>query len=212
MEIITLQVTHKFIIIDAPCPVKSWPLNIFWFFFLKNKGRFLILVNKFNIPPNARLFLLSYLKTFMIINCVRTNGHSCNSKFICLIVNLALSSRFPYKLVLCWNLPSWSRFLCVSLLLLASFGNMRIHNSLLPFMIFLIILSMVHLSYCRQLSHASPATYQESEQQSKSKSSLQFKQRFVAVSRLVELEGRKVKPEYDVSHQVVPCGPNPLHN
>lgn len=148
---------------------------------------------------------------------VRTNGYSCHSICTCLIVNLA---HLLYQMVLDslinwtwnWKLPNWSHFLSFSLLLLASFENMRIHNPLLPFMIFLIILSMVHLSCCRQLSRASTATYQESEQQSKTKSSLQFKQRFVAVSRFVELEGRKVKPEYDVSHQVVPCGPNPLHN
>lgn len=89
-----------------------------------------------------------------------------------------------------------------SFLLLASFENMRIHNSLLPFLILLTLLSMVHLSYGRNLNIDTTTT----------ESFLQSTRRFVAVSRFVEFEGRKVKSEYDVSHRVVPCGPNPLHN
>ncbi|XWS48434.1 hypothetical protein CRYUN_Cryun13aG0076400 [Craigia yunnanensis] len=85
---------------------------------------------------------------------------------------------------------------------------MRTLSPFLPLLIFAIMLATVHLSSCRQVTWAS---YQETQQQLRTKFSFSFPKHFSASSPSVS-GNQKYRAVHGVSHQLVPGGPNPLHN
>ncbi|KAB2014012.1 hypothetical protein ERO13_D09G175500v2 [Gossypium hirsutum] len=79
---------------------------------------------------------------------------------------------------------------------------MRTPSPFLPLLILAVMLATVHLSSCRQLTWAS---YQQTK--------FSFAHHFTS-SYYASVSGNnnKYTAAHDVSHKVVPGGPNPLHN
>ncbi|EOY23163.1 Uncharacterized protein TCM_015150, partial [Theobroma cacao] len=92
--------------------------------------------------------------------------------------------------------------------LFQSFQTMRTLSPFLPLLIFAIMLATVHLSSCRQVTWAS---YQETQQKLRTKFPFSFPEHFSASSPPVS-GNQKYGAIRGVSHQLVPGGPNPLHN
>ncbi|KAL7229731.1 hypothetical protein ACSBR2_008272 [Camellia fascicularis] len=88
---------------------------------------------------------------------------------------------------------------------------MRIRNSSLLFHIFVIMLAiLVQLANCREINQA---TTEETEQTRITAAFyFPFSRRLAATPHPTEFSTGKVGPVYIVSHQLVPGGPNPLHN
>ncbi|XVF12476.1 hypothetical protein REPUB_Repub08aG0121700 [Reevesia pubescens] len=69
------------------------------------------------------------------------------------------------------------------------------------------MLAAAHLSSCRQVTWAS---FQETQQNLRTKFSYSFTEHFSVTSSVSR--NQKYSAVHGVSHQLVPGGPNPLHN
>ncbi|GAV81273.1 hypothetical protein CFOL_v3_24731 [Cephalotus follicularis] len=119
-------------------------------------------------------------------------------------------SRYQLKQILFSLLQLPFPSLCFIYFSLQSIAIMRFGNPLLPLTTFTILLITVHISTCR---HVPWAGDEQTVQKSRTKLHFSFPKQFSDSLDLL-LEDYKLKPTnlYVVSHPVVPCGPNPLHN
>lgn len=87
---------------------------------------------------------------------------------------------------------------------------MRLQSSALQALIFITMLTTLHMVNCRFIS----TTIFEDDQATQRVLTLSLSRRLSSsISRFEELSNYKVgDPVYGVSNEVVPGGPNPLHN
>ncbi|KAG5234550.1 hypothetical protein IMY05_012G0094900 [Salix suchowensis] len=87
---------------------------------------------------------------------------------------------------------------------------MKSKNSQLFFIFLTVFLVLVHGTTCRDIKRS--IRNGEAEKGSETKHSSNFLEALSAIFRASESSNNKIKEVHTVSHRLVPCGPNPLHN
>ncbi|KAH7867578.1 hypothetical protein Vadar_015516 [Vaccinium darrowii] len=79
-----------------------------------------------------------------------------------------------------------------------------------PLIVLIIVLALVQVSSCRQLDRYTRT--EESERRLRAKFNSAFFRYFKTIPKYQRAEDQGNYPVFTVSHRLVPCGPNALHN